>query len=273
MSFRELGYLSPESANWIAKNRGEHSGWFSHVDRLNRLAQRAVFAVSADEDSNREVVSILVFLRALFHFQAVVLLAERGMTVEARSLARGSLEAAFCLRALIADDAFLDQLVRADTHHRKNIVSALTGPSHRHFLDPSRIPALESFLIELKSSGKTAPLNVEQTAKMGGLHEVYQTIYRALSGDASHVSASSLNRYMADADEGKTTIAVGPVVPAGEIDETLQAASLALHACLDGLTSLLKLDAVREELTPLWVHYRDLTEKMSDNHRTAVEDA
>ncbi|MFZ1103774.1 MAG: DUF5677 domain-containing protein [Hyphomicrobiaceae bacterium] len=268
MSFRELGYLSPESAQWIVTNRRDHGGWFSHVDRLNRLAQRTLFAASADEDSNRELVSILLFVRAVFHFQAVVLLAERGMTVEARSLARGSLEAAFCLRALVANEGFLDQLVRADTHHRKNIVAALTSPSHRHFLDPSRIPVLDSFLIELKSSGKTAALNMEQVAKMGGLHEVYQTIYRGLSGDASHVSASSLNRYIAEPDEGRATIAVGPVVPTGEIDETLQAASLALHACLDGLASLLRLDAIAGELGALRSQYHDLTERMSHGQNT-----
>lgn len=264
MTFRELGYLSPDSAKWIASNRSANSGWFIHVDKLNRLAQRAVFLVSADENSNREFVSILLFLRALFHFQAVVLLAERGMATEARSLARGSLEAAFCLKALVADEAFLDQLVRADAHHRKNIVTALTSPLQRDFLDSARIPELESFLSDLKASGdKTATLKVEQIAKMGGLHEVYQTVYRALSGDASHVSASSLNRYVAEAADGKVTIAVGPVALDGEIDDTLQAASLALHACLDGLVSLLGLVAIESELGGLRSEHCSLTEGMA----------
>jgi hypothetical protein len=47
-------------------------------------------------------------------YQGAALLAERGMTVEARTLARSTLEGAFYLGAVANDPTFVDKLVSSD---------------------------------------------------------------------------------------------------------------------------------------------------------------
>jgi Family of unknown function (DUF5677) len=200
-------------------------------------------------------------LRGLSHFQGVVLLAERCMSAEAQSLARGTLETAFCLQALIDDEAFIDQLISADVQHRKNIAKTLTSGSQREFLDAGAIAELEKHLTDLKNAGqKSASLKIEQIAKKAGLHETYETIYRALSGDGTHVSAQALNRCLSEEPCGKLSINFGPC--SIDIDYTLQTACMSLHICLEGTCSLLNIQGIKGELTELRGEYVSLTKAM-----------
>src|ERR1700704_180996 len=103
----ENGFLSTDLQVRMDDIRGRHSDWFSHAESLNRFAQRV--ATSQREMSSERglgddrVLALLLFYRALNNFQGTVLMSERGMIVEARTLARSCLESAICLAAIKAD--------------------------------------------------------------------------------------------------------------------------------------------------------------------------
>jgi hypothetical protein len=142
----------------------------------------------------------------------------------------------------------------------------LTKPTHKARLDAARALKVEQFLSSLRESGeKTSALNIERIAAMGGLHEVYDTLYRSFSGDASHVSAMSLNRYLLEGSGGRLRVVVGPNIPNSDIDETLEVTSLALHACLDGLSTAFDLSLIESERRDLVTEHMAISKK-SANH-------
>jgi hypothetical protein len=103
----ENGFLSADLHSRVSDIRGRHADWFSHAENLNRFAQR--IAITQREFSSERglgddhVLALLLLYRALNNFQATVLMAERGMIVEARTLARSCLETAIWLAAIKTD--------------------------------------------------------------------------------------------------------------------------------------------------------------------------
>lgn len=97
MSLESEGYLSPDVGSWIAKHRSQHPEPFGLADRMNRTAQRAMMGCSVPDNDNRALLVVLLFARGLSSFQGGVLMMERGMSVEALTLARSRLETSFYL--------------------------------------------------------------------------------------------------------------------------------------------------------------------------------
>jgi hypothetical protein len=193
MSLETDGYLSADIATWIAKHRAEHEPSFNLAERLNRVAQRLMLAALVPEGDNRSLLVLLFFARALSSFQGAVLLVERGMTVEAQTLARSCLETSFCLGAVANDVDFLDQLVHSDTAHKKKVARWLTSRGvNITELSAEQIDKLKGFLENLKSSGVIAdPIQMKQAADKAGLTDIYETVYRDLSDRAAHPSLNS----------------------------------------------------------------------------------
>jgi Family of unknown function (DUF5677) len=153
MSLETDGYLSPDINNWVTQHRAEHGSWFALADRLNRAAQRLMLAIVPNGDRQALLV-LLFYVRALSSFQGALILAEHGMTVEARTLARSCLESSFYLGAVSNDADFVDQLISSDTAHKKKVAQWLTSPEAAVTeLSEDQIKKLAEFLDRLKSSG------------------------------------------------------------------------------------------------------------------------
>jgi hypothetical protein len=95
MSLEIDGFPSNDLAHLIARNRNENAQWFGLIERLNRVAQRLMLESIVPVHDNQAMLVLLLFTRALFTFQGAAFLIARGMTVDARTLARSCLEL-FC---------------------------------------------------------------------------------------------------------------------------------------------------------------------------------
>lgn len=127
MSIQTEGYLSADVHNWTKQHRAEHGPWFDLLDRLNRVVQRVMLETVVPTDDNQSMMMLLFFARSVSSFQGASLLVERGMTIEARTLARSTLESAFYLGAVSNDASFVDQLLSARMKHNKTTANWLTG--------------------------------------------------------------------------------------------------------------------------------------------------
>ena len=89
MPLEEDGILAPEMDNVVVDIRKRHSSWFEFATRLNRAGQEII--------SNAQIVTklgvteprlsaLLLLVRTLSNFQGAILMAERGMVVESRTL-------------------------------------------------------------------------------------------------------------------------------------------------------------------------------------------
>jgi hypothetical protein len=259
MSLQTDGYLSPDIAKWIAKHRAEHAAAFALADRLSQVAQQVMLGAEVPKSDNRALLILLFFARALSSFQGALLLAERGMTVEALTLARSCLESAFFLGATAADAGFADRLISSDAAHKKKVATWLTSPEAAVTeLAPEQIDKLRGFLANLKTAATpVAPLPIKQAADAAQLSDIYETVYRDLSDRAAHPSLNSLLRHIEVDDHGNAVaLRFGPETK--DLPETILAMTTALFYGIVGMGSAFAQDAWRAEIDACWEIHKEL---------------
>ena len=150
--------MSPEIGAWIDKHRTENQAWFSLATNLNLVAQQLRREVPSmmEHQSPPEVpsafLSALLFMRGLSSFQAAILLAERGLIQDARTITRSCFETLFCFGALRNDSGFLEQFEKHDFYGKSTFANALPAGK----LEPDVAEILSQFLERLVRSGEAA---------------------------------------------------------------------------------------------------------------------
>ena len=241
MSLADDGYLSRDAGEWIAKHRVEHAEWFALADRLNRVCQRAMLAAQVPDGDNRALLVILFFARALSSYQGAVLMIERGMSVEALTLARSCLESSFYLAAVSNDQGFIDRLISLDTAHKRTVATWLTSPAAAVTeLSADQLDKLRGFVDQVKAAPPAAaPITIKGAADMAGLSEIYETVYRDLSDRAAHPSLNALLRHISLDKQGNAIgLRFGP--EADGIEDTILAMATAMFYAVTGLGGIFR---------------------------------
>jgi hypothetical protein len=259
MALETDGYISPDIAKWVTKNRAEHEPWFGLAVRLNRVSQRHMLAAVIPDSDNRSLLVLLFFARALSSFQGAILLAERGMTSEAQTLARSCLETSFYIGAVANDVEFIHHLVRSDTAHKKKVASWLTSRDAAVTeLSHDQIEKVKGFLDNLKSSSVSAsPIVMKRAAEKAQLADIYETVYRDLSDRAAHPSLNSLLRHIRlDASGNVIGLTFGP--DANDIEETILAMNTAQFCAVSVMARLFPCDECNPEIDACWETHKEL---------------
>jgi hypothetical protein len=259
----EEGFLSPTISEWIKRHRVVNQRWFSLADDLNRVAMRLVPSLTVPPEDNNVFLAVLLFLRGLSSFQGALLLAERGMTQDARTLARGCFENVFLMGALRKDPAFAAAFVGDDAVRRSKIARALLKLPDNSSLDAAHIERLTRFVSNFESSGMSAKqINIADAARSAGLIDIYDTYYRGLSNDASHPSVTALNRHV-EADELNTIVGLrwGPEVP--DIQDTVSCVCTAAIYLIFWISEFCGFRDLEDRLGRCWADYKKLIEAQS----------
>lgn len=141
------------------------------------------------------VIALTLLNRTLSTVEAVELLLDKEMVVEARTLVRCLYENLFCVADLAKrNSGFVDDLEFDDLHNRKARAGGLLDFARAQTERADFIEELVAFRAELMARPeKTYSLKFEQAAKRGNVLPAY-VVYRELSTDAAHPSATSLSR-------------------------------------------------------------------------------
>ena len=192
--FDEHGFLSIEITDNAGRLRADSTDWFELADDLNASLMRvANFATGAIKTSSWDpkAVAVRVLLRSCGALQGVIILTERGMVAEGRSLVRSLLENAFCIAALVAEPDIFTEMLRND--------SEASRQGQRKFIDAQNLIADGAARDRLKEMigevGKIGAMNLKSVAELGAVLDLYLA-YQRLSDDAAHLSARSLNRHV-----------------------------------------------------------------------------
>ena len=86
-----------------------------------------MLACSVPDYDNRALVVLLLFARGISSFQGAVLMIERGMSVEALTLARSCPETSFYLAAIVRNPAAIEGMIGSDARQKRKIARWLTG--------------------------------------------------------------------------------------------------------------------------------------------------
>lgn len=204
--FERQGFLSPDIDHLASVQRQQHADWAQLARDINDAVQQLLTETSFPQpESLRDpkVLARLLLGRALSNFQGAVLLWERGMTVEARTLARTCLETTFCMTAALqVGEAFIDRLLLDAHKHKRTLARNLITVQSEDELGPAMFARLKDFTNTLPEEGTPRWLPAKDMADASPISDMY-VFYRELSGDSAHPTINALERYFKREDNGK----------------------------------------------------------------------
>jgi uncharacterized protein DUF5677 len=173
---------------------------------------------------NPRVIALTLLSRSLGNLKGAVGMVHQNLVVEARSLTRLACENLICAGALAArGTVFVNDLVLDEAFNRKRKGKLLLEHAESQSLGDVA-DKLRGYLAELEKHPKAKGLNMRQEAKASAVRQAY-VWYTMLSGDALHVSATSLNRHLVREREGDTIylrVDVAPEPCPEEIYDTVE---------------------------------------------------
>ena len=259
MSLKDEGFFSPTIASWVARNRVENPEWFALADDLRQLSQNLLLAIDPPDDRN-SITMLLIFARAVTSYQSSLLLIERGLPADARTIARSFLETTMHYGAATKDSVFYERLLAADRRHKQNIADPLVKMgAEKSGLEPGQIEALEEWLAD-PDAPKPGKLPIEQLMEGMELGDIYDTYFRGLSGDSAHTTVLSLGRHaVADPDGVMTGTKWGPDL--SETENTLMTVCSVMFYLLHWVQQTLGKAIQADEIEAFWTEYKRLVEK------------
>jgi len=181
---------------------------------------------------NPKVVALTLLSRSLGNLKGAVGMVQQSLVVEARSLTRLACENLVCAGALAArGTGFVNDLVLDEAASRKrNGKLLLEHAEDQNLADVTH--KLRGYLAELeKKHPKVKGLNMRYEAEASAVRQAY-IWYTMLSGDALHVSATSLNRHLVRERDGDTVYLRVDVAPEPTHEEMYDTVRSSARFCL-----------------------------------------
>ena len=234
----DVEFLGAGTTDAITHVRAENADWFKIAKDVNAALMRTAMAATGAVKTTSmapEAVAVRVLLRSCGTLQGVILLTERGMVAEGRTLARSLIENAFCIAALHDNPDTFIQMLKKDSETSRHL--------QRKFIIAQDLIASGAKLYRLQAAidelEKPAIMSPKKVAELGPLLKLYLS-YQRLSDDAAHPSAKSLDRHVLT-DEARSgwRYKWGP----GDQDENATTLHYTLLAALSigvGITQMLK---------------------------------
>lgn len=197
-------YLGVDSLRTIAQVRAREPEWFALADDVGAYAGDLMHDLHVPRGDKRLLLAALLYRRVTGAFEALMVLAERGMYTEGLATRRAMLQALFVLGAICNQPTLVEDYIKNDEHRRRDIFKNIKklNPKLRAALAPELTPeVVDQSVAELECSTKCVThLGPGRYAQAAKLNDLYLTDYAFLSEAAHHV-AKDLERNIAlDAD-------------------------------------------------------------------------
>ena len=153
---------------------------------------------------NKDLTELIVaslYVRAMSNFQGTILMAERGMINEAKSLLRCLLECMFAVVAIDKDKNVVNQFVLDDLLQRKDYLKAFTrtkGEGMPHHEGTPSMEEIDNLLQNIENQiekNNVKKFTKRDLAEKAELLTTYDTAYKLLSGTI-HVNVRDLEQYL-----------------------------------------------------------------------------
>jgi Family of unknown function (DUF5677) len=204
--FETHGFLSDEIEGFraVVRTRAPYKEWFDFAQELNLFGSVAIRAHTFDQTDTQRMTISALFIRSHQSVQAAMVLIERGMIADARTVLRTLVEGTIAQISLAADVGVVDQLVAHRKHQLTICREMLADEKYREQLSQAQIAQLEAIVSEmdlLKDVPGKEPRHINW-ADLAKKHcaELHLLLYRPLSSDGTHTTVDSINRHL-EADE------------------------------------------------------------------------
>jgi hypothetical protein len=169
--FDDDGFLTERHSLLEANIRTASESLFARAHQINRDCHQLLFSAAPHDHDGRELLVVVAYIRALEHYQAAVVLLDRGLIAPAKVGIRATLEAVFTARAIARHDEALKAFITDDLLQRRKLIYKVQQYPHPHF-EELRRAALASDLLkrvdaEITDTG-AKPLKTERLAQLAG---------------------------------------------------------------------------------------------------------
>lgn len=201
------GFLSP-SIDFVRESlRGIYTKSFEEAESASDAAQRSMMAAGAGLQEPHMLAALVFLQRTVRSCQAAVILCERGLVVDAQTVTRSAAEALFHGVALINDPSIFSRIARQSDIDEKKQAEAMISTLADKGLTEQNIYDLSEVI--RRGEGKAPGFSTHDAARVAELMPIYDTLYRGLSGVASHATFRSMDSSFQITDE-QVALITGP---------------------------------------------------------------
>ncbi|MCX5516515.1 hypothetical protein C3941_18755 [Kaistia algarum] len=172
--------------------------------RINRDLHDMLFKADVRNRDDEAIILVTLFLRALEHYQGVVILLENGVVPSARVTVRALMETTFRLRAIVGVADLYKKFILEDMLYRREIANKIRNNSYDFLRDAQNAITDEAFE-RLKNDIKRLnpkKFHIEELSRLAGMHEWYVGVYSLLS-KAVHTQIRELEEYVEIDENGQ----------------------------------------------------------------------
>ncbi len=257
------GFLSAEIAAWVDVHRNENEKWFSLSEKSNLLGQRVLLELKFDNNDFEKILLALWFSRALSHFQAVVLLMERGMLFEAQIILRTLVEVSFSLIAL-AEHPGIEQefLIDDKVQQLKSLNTYMNLPKRLRSRSTKQNKKIKDLIEKLKheiSKENHKELKTEYIAQKANMSEYYNSIYANLCSTVHSRIRDLESHLLLNENEEIEQLNWGPDISG--LESVMVAANELLILCTKRILEKFDLSKFAEEFNVCCVEFDNIPSK------------
>jgi hypothetical protein len=248
-SLNEAGFLSTEIQQWIQKHRQANQKWFSLSERCSKLGQQILLSMKIDNENLQQILVALWFNRLLSHFQAIILLMERGMLFEAQIILRTLTEVSFSLVAVAENASLAQDFLKDDkVQQLKSLNTYMNLPKHLRTQDQKQHDSILKIIENLKCEickNNYKGLKTEYIAQKANMTDNYNTIYASLCSTVHSRIRDLESHLLLTKDDNIKQLNWGPDVSG--LDMVLLSANETFIVSTKRLLQLFKLEQFAEE--------------------------
>lgn len=190
-NFNDVGFLSDESSTNNIASEVTSSDYFKLCKELNVLAHSALNTAIIHPDNRKEVYIMLYFQRMLSHYQAMIIMAERGMVHQVEVMLRCMLETLFDLVAFHKNDDLFNALILGDDDQRLAFLEQVREQQRTTATyTQDEIEDLDKLIANAEDLNRE-DFKIYMKADMAGMLNDYRTTYPLLS-QSVHTSLHSI---------------------------------------------------------------------------------
>ena len=268
MTFRIDGFLSAGMKPFSASLRTvpEYKAWFEFAEGLYRLALEGLEGTEPPRNNHQKLTITALFVRAHKSLAAALILTELGLVGDARSVLRSAVEGTIAVRALAKEPKFLDELIEA--HHlnaRKKARLVLGNPNYAANYSDAKIAEMNAIIAQVdaleaaKWKASNQKLQDITWSTVGNTYckDLYEILYRPLSGDGTHTTIDAIDRMF---DYSSTGLIVGVKVGPDLVHmvETLKASCLMFLEAADSFANVYELANMQTRIQEEIARFRTL---------------
>lgn len=193
MDFEREGFLGVEADELMENILQGFDEWFDLASEINRLTNDMRNCIHVTVKQKKEIFILMLMTKISNHFQSIILLLRKGLSVESYILVRSMLESVIPLKLLVIEDGFFDEFIRnnkAKQYSQYNVI--LDKQFDVSEEDSISRDNLKSELLPHFKDGKIRTFTIEELARRAEMNLDYQLAYRYLSGYV-HPSVDTLN--------------------------------------------------------------------------------